>query len=444
MTEGGFDSDTDFSRRKFLKLAGGSFLSFSLPFVLSRTTHGSSARMKIGGIFSLTGPNAPVGKTIRDGAKMAEKRINDKGGIAGEIELKVVVEDGKTSQTGASEAARRLANSGDISFALGPLIGTHGAASQPILSSAGIPQIFFGGDLGFTKRHEKYPLSIRFGTQRSLQAAPILKYASEVRDHQKLYLIAPNIQPGKSFKQFTESVMGQLEGVTLVGSEFYPPFNRDFSPLMTKVMNSSAEGLIIGTGIPDDLISVAREFDRRNIDPNDFGYYTGQTPNGSVAFEKQVVNKGLGDGVIFSWHYEGAGLEREFSRTSPPAQAVKMEEAFKDEFGSPPDSPPSASWGWGSIYIIKQAIEGLMEGQGEEAISDMSLTGELPKRAISYLLPGNKSDTGPTVRTPYGNYGFLSCGQFNIRLGVATFRNREQYLLKDRGYGEDLIGPLCS
>ncbi|MFB6214640.1 MAG: ABC transporter substrate-binding protein, partial [Candidatus Bipolaricaulia bacterium] len=134
MTEEDFDYGTgSFSRRKFLRLAGGSFLSFSLPFAFSLSTHGSSAGMKIGGIFSLTGPNAPVGKTIRDGAKLAIKKINDDGGIAGEIDLELVVEDGKTSQTGASDAARRLANRGDISFALGPLIGTHGAASQPIL-----------------------------------------------------------------------------------------------------------------------------------------------------------------------------------------------------------------------------------------------------------------------------------------------------------------------
>lgn len=433
----------EFSRRRFLKIAGGSLLGFSLPLAFSADSRAASAELKVGAILSLTGPNAPVGKTIRDGARLAAEKINDAGGIDDEIEVKLAVEDGKTSQTGASDAARRLANRGDIGFTLGPLIGTHGAASQPILASARIPQIFFGGDARFTDRHEKYPLSIRYGTQRSLQAAPILKYAAEEREQRKLYLIAPNIQPGKSFRDVTEKILDRMEGVSLVGSEFYPPFNRDFSPLITKVMNSSAEGLVIGTGIPADLISVSREFDRRGIEPRDFGYYTGQTPNGSVAFRNQVVDNGLGNGVIFSWHYERANFERDFERSRPPESAVKMEKAFAEKFGGPPDSPPSASWGWGSIYIIKQAIEGLISERGEETVLNMSLTRELPAEAIGYLLPEKRRKTGPVVNTPYGNYGFLKCGQFNIRLGVATFREEEQYLLQDRGYGESLLDPLC-
>ncbi len=435
--------DKRLSRRRFLQIASGSLLSLSLPFTFSTGLEGASEKLKVGGIFSLTGSNAPVGKTIRDGAQLAIEKINSEGGIGGEIDLELVVEDGKTSQTGASEAARRLANRGDVSFALGPLIGTHGEASQPILSSARIPQIFFGGDTEFTERHDKYPLSIRYGTQRSLQAAPILKYAAEERDQRKLFLIAPNIKPGKSFRKVTEEILGRLEGVSLVGSEFYTPFNRDFSSLITRVLDSSAEGVIVGTGIPADLVSVAREFDRRGIDPRDFGYYTGQAPNGSVAFKKQVVDKGIGDGVIFSWHYEEDRFERQFDRTGAPQQAVEMRKAFENKFGSPPDSPPSASWGWGSISIIEQAVEGLIEERGKSSVLDMSLARKLPEEAISYLLPEKADETGPVVDTPYGNYGFLSCGQFNIRLGVATFKNKEKYLLKDRGYGNELIGPLC-
>jgi ABC-type branched-subunit amino acid transport system substrate-binding protein len=384
-----------------------------------------------------------VGKTIRDGAMLAVDRINGHGGIGGEIELELVVEDGETSQTGASEAARRLANRRSIDFALGPLIGTHGAASQPILDSAGIPQIFFGGDAGFTDRHDRYPRSIRYGTQRSLQAAPILKYAGKERGHSRLFLIAPNIQPGKSFRKVAERIVDRMDGLKLVGSEFYPPFNRDFSPLITKVMNSKAEGLIVGTGIPADLISVAREFERRGVSPEEFGYYTGQSPNGSVAFEKQVVDKGIGNGVVFSWHYERGDFTRAFERNRRPEQAVVMEESFKDKYGRPPDSPPSASWGWGSIYIIKQAIEGLIEERGKETVLSPDFAKKLPEDAIDYLLPGPGEEVGPEVKTPYGNYGFLDCGQFNIKLGVATFRDGQGYLLEDRGYGEELIGPLC-
>jgi len=433
------------TRRNFLKFAGGSLVSLSLPLASSLDGSASQSAINIGGIFSLTGPNAPVGKTIRDGAKLAVKKINDEGGIGGEIPIDLVVEDGKTSQTGASKAARRLANRGDISFVFGPLIGTHGMATQPIFGAAGVPQVFFGTVPGFTERHEEYPMSIRYGTQASLQMAPVLKYAVEKRDHEELHLFAPNNQQGKSFEKVVRNQLGRVPGGELRGVSYYTPFSSDFSQFMAKALNSPAEGVIVGTGIPTDLISVAREFDRRGIDPEEFGYYTGQTPNGSVDFEKQVADKGIGEGFIFAWHYENGEYPREFQRSDPPEQATEMESAFRNEFGHSPDSPPSASWGWGSTHIVKQAIEGMIGAEGLDTVLSLNYREELPREAVSYLLPDEgASGSGPVVNTPYGNYGFLSCGQFDIRLGVATVQDNRRYLLKDRGYGEELLGSLCS
>ncbi|MBS3736616.1 MAG: ABC transporter substrate-binding protein [Candidatus Bipolaricaulota bacterium] len=444
-TDGYWADHESLTRRNFLRVAGGALATLSLPILGSLESKAKQHSINVGGIFSLTGPNAPVGKTIRDGAQLAVEKINDKGGIGGEVKLNLVVEDGETSQTGASKAARRLANRDDISFVFGPLIGTHGMATQSILGAAGIPQVFFGTVPGFTERHEEYPLSIRYGTQVKLEMAPVLKYAVEQRKDEKLYLLAPNNQQGESFEKVVRHQLKRVPAGELVGVETYTPFSGDFSTLVTKAVNSSADGVIVGTGIPAALISVAREYDRRGIDPKEFGYYTGQTPNGSVDFERQVAEKGIGDGVIYAWHYENKDYGREFERSQPPAQATEMESAFVDEFGHPPDSPPSASWGWGSVYIVKQAIEGLVEEGSKEAVLSLDRSEELPEETMKYLLPPTGSDSsGPPVKTPYGNYGFLSCGQFDIRLGVATFEDNERYLVKDRGYGEELIGKLCS
>lgn len=438
------DSGDVFTRRNFLKIAGGSLLALTVPGLGSEGLGASSSdKLELGGIFSLSGPNAPVGRTIRDGARLAVERINREGGIGGEIELDLVVEDGKTSQTGASEAARRLANRGGIGFALGPLVGTHGRATQPILGGAEIPQMFFGTDVGFTDRHDEYPLSFRFGTQTALQFVPPLVYAVEERDQGKLFLLTPNNQQGGSIEEVVQNAVSRLEEGELVGSESYPPFNRDFSSLTSRVWNSEAEGVVIGTGVPADLVSVAREFDRQGLDPTEFGYYTGQTPNGAVAFENQIMDEGLGEGIIYSWHYDKREYGRVFERLDPPEEAEKMEAAFEERFGSPPDSAPSASWGWGGVRIIKQGIEGLMEERGKEEVLEMDLGTQLPSEVVEYLLPESKDEVGPEIETPFGNAGFLSCGQFDVGLGVGTVKDGERYLLKDRGYGREIIPPLC-
>ncbi len=433
------------TRRSFVRLAGGSLLSLSLPFAGSLRAESSTSNIKVGAIFSLTGSNAPVGRLMKKGAQLALDRINSGGGIAGEIELRLKINDGKTSSQGASEAARRLASRGDISFALGPLIGTHGLASQPILSSAEIPQIFFGTVAGFTGKHDKYPLSIRFGTQQALQIAPVIKYAVEERNDRRLFLLVPNNNQGKEYKSIFQRQLEKIPGGELVGTESYTPFSQDFSTLVAKVLHSSADGVMIGTGIPADLISVARELDRRGVKREELSYYTGQTPNGSSAFEEEVVNKGIGEGIIYAVHYDNGEYARRFDEYQAPKHAVEMESAFQKRYGEPPVSSPSASWGWGSIYIIKQAIEGMIENRGKESVLGLDYTSELPREVISYLLPPeNSSSAGPAMKTPYGNYGFLSCGQFNTRLGVGTFKANNRYLLEKRGYGEELIGPLCA
>ncbi|MFB6291317.1 MAG: ABC transporter substrate-binding protein [Candidatus Bipolaricaulia bacterium] len=445
LSESSRDKDKSLTRRRFLKFTGGSLLSLSLPFALSNSARTASGPLKVGGIFSLTGPNAPVGKTIEKGARLAVNRINDGGGIGGEIKLELVVKDGKTSQTGASKAARRLVNRGDIGFALGPLIGTHGMATQPIFGAAKIPQVFFGTVASFTENHSKYPLSIRYGTRTILQMAPVIKYLMEEREDKQLYLFVPNNQQGRIYEDVVRKLLERTNGGEVVGVDYYTPFQTDFSPLLTKALNSSADGVIMGTGIPADIISVVRQFDRRGIDKDEFGFYTGQTPNGSVDFERQVLEKGMGDGIIYAVHYESEDYERGFKGGRTPSQAKEMEAAFVKKYGHPPVSPPSGSWGWGSMYILKQAIEGMIERRGKEEVLSLDRRQSLPQEAISYLLPpSSSSEPGPVMKTPYGNYGFLSCGQFNIRLGVGTFKGQKHYLLKDRGYGEDLLGPLCS
>jgi len=52
----------------------------------------SGEPIKIGAVLSLTGPGAGLGQAERSGVQLAEKLINDKGGIKGRP-LKIVIED---------------------------------------------------------------------------------------------------------------------------------------------------------------------------------------------------------------------------------------------------------------------------------------------------------------------------------------------------------------
>lgn len=435
------------TRRRFLRTSGSALAGLSLSTLRAPTLLGQSkTALTTGAILSVTGANAVTGKLQRDGAQVATQAINDAGGIANRFTIDLVIEDTRTSQTDAVNAANRLASRGDVSFAMGPIISSFGLAVQPILSAANIPHIYFGAPRDFTDLHNLFPLSVRYGSQTALQAAPLLKWAVEERGQDRIFLAVPNTDRGQAFQAAVRGQLRELDAGQLIGTEFYPPFNRDFSTIVSKIRNAGATAMMLGTGVPAEVIAAAQEFERQGIDPNQLGFYTGQTPNGSVQFWEAVSNSGAADGFIHTWLYASPEMPRDFDGNVPSLErAAEMEQAFQDVLGRPPESGQVEAWGWGGIQLIKQAIEQLVEQEGEQTVAAMDPVQELPRAVVDTLLPGQGADgAGPAFGTPFGDVGFLPCAQYNTRLGVATFRNGgEQHLLTPRGYGDELIGPLC-
>lgn len=435
------------TRRQFLQTGSASLIGFgTLGLTPPRIRGQDRPTLTIGAILTLTGGNAITGKTIRDGARVAEQTINDNGGIAGRYNINLVVEDSQTKQTEAVNAANRLASRGDVSFVIAPIIASLGLATQPILAAANIPQLFFGASRKFLAQHDRYPLSITYGTGLIQQHAPVIKYAAEERGHRNLFILAPNTDRGQDA---TASLRGRIEQLgkgEVVGTDTYPPFNTDFATLVTKVRNSGADGMFLATGIPAEIIAAAQEFRRQGIRFDELGFYTSRTPNGSIALQDELAQTGGADGLIFPWLYASPSMTRAFDEAVPSLEpAAEMETAFREVMDQPmpPIKGQLVAWGWGSIQVIRQAIERLVEREGESAVASMDPVRELPQAVIEEILPPNEGQMGPPLDTAFGTSGFLSCGQFNTRYGVATFDGPQQRLLIPRGYGNELIGSLC-
>jgi len=87
-------------------------------------------------------------------------------------------------------------------------------------------------------------------------------------------------------------------------------------------------------------------------------------------------------------------------------------------------------WGWGSIQLIRQTIEQTNDASPEAV-------------ARCWLEQASGSEAGPAFELPFGTYRFLSCGQANMRAGVATYRDGRRTLVADRAFGEDVVTGLC-
>ena len=73
--------------------------------------------IRIGAVFSLSGPGATWGENNLQGAQLAVAEINEQGGVLGR-QLELIVEDNRTEAAASVSAAQKLINVADIDFLL--------------------------------------------------------------------------------------------------------------------------------------------------------------------------------------------------------------------------------------------------------------------------------------------------------------------------------------
>jgi branched-chain amino acid transport system substrate-binding protein len=418
-----------------LILTGSGFFSFS---------QSSKTVIKLALLTDLTGTNQRGGNYIKEGTELAVDAINKSNGIAGRYTLELILEDAKSSPTEAVNAANRLINRGDISFVIGPLLSNETLPVQPMFAAAGIPQIMVAtSDRLLTDRHKEAPLSIRFGGQDLHQFAPVAKYAVSVRKHKKFFALAADTGDGRAGLAAFKEILEKLGG-TLLQSEFYPFGSQDFSTLVAKYKTSNAEALVVSDVVPTAVIAIFEEYVRQGLPLEKF---YGREVLGNQTFYELVASKGRADGMIFSWFYDDGTSPREFESGETPAlEALAMSDAFRARFGQPPGPAGLIrAWGWGSVKLIQQAIEGLIAEKGANSVSALNTVKALPEAVVQYILKGaTNTETGPKFRLSFGDkMGFFACGQSDAPGGVATYRKGVAVLLQDRNWANDLISGLC-
>lgn len=100
----------------------------------------SSTTIPIGIALALTSNVALLGQEGLNGAKIAEKYLNDKGGIDG-TPIKLVVQDTSGEEQGAINAFQTLINKDKVVGIVGPTLSQQAFSANPIAESAKVPVI---------------------------------------------------------------------------------------------------------------------------------------------------------------------------------------------------------------------------------------------------------------------------------------------------------------
>ncbi len=415
------------SRRGFLKLAGVGLVGVSLGTGWSRTGWSQLPdTIRIGAMFPL---NLAEGAQAQEGAELAVRLINEAGGIAGQTQIELVTVDDKCSGSEATKVANDLISQG-VQFVIGNFCSGAALATQPILAAAGIPQILwaFATDLTGASREENNAiLSVRLGPQAKIEMAPLAKYAVVANGHKRFFAFAQDTGFGRSMVEAFRQTLEGLGGEFVEEPQFFPIFQLGaIGPLITAAKASGAEA-VLGIGLAPEEIEMVTQFNTQGLREAGMTFYGTDLLN-DTAFQEAVPDSEK-DGIYFPWVYDNGDSPRTFDRAEPEPGARRMDEAFRTHFGRP--AVRNNGWGWGSIELIRQSIE--------------QLGSAVPTAVAEYWLQGaTEATTGPTFELPFGNYGFLICGQANMRTGVGTYREGVRTLVADRDFGNDVVIDLCS
>lgn len=132
--------------------------------------------IKIGVVFSLTGPGAGLGQAERNGALLAEKVINERGGIKGRP-LKLLLEDDGSKADIAKVKAEGLIFNEKVKAIIGPSLTASTGAIAAITNAQQIPQIAVTG-LG-PPIELTYKMLFHVMPPQSLNAKAMLEYATK-------------------------------------------------------------------------------------------------------------------------------------------------------------------------------------------------------------------------------------------------------------------------
>jgi len=166
---------SQFTRRGFSVAAAATVLSTALPVLAQGSVSGTP--IKVGVLYSSTGPLALTGQAQRDAYLLAQKVVNQKGINGRPIEL-VMEDDASNPDTAVTKLNSLLAIPG-ITAILGPSGLAPSVATGGITSAKNIPQIVTAG-IGLPAERERKCVFHMMPPQQ-INAAGLLAYADGVK-----------------------------------------------------------------------------------------------------------------------------------------------------------------------------------------------------------------------------------------------------------------------
>jgi branched-chain amino acid transport system substrate-binding protein len=321
-----------------------------------------SDEIKIGVYGPFSGGSAPMGVSMRNGARIAVAEINAAGGVLGGKKLALIDRDDEAKNERGGQIMQELLEKESVVAVLGPANTGVANASTQYTNQKKIPQIIniaAGAKVNefFAEGVDNY--IFRIAASDDIQSKVIVGQALK-RGAKKPALLCDDTNYGQNGREKMEKVLAAA-GVKPVYVGKFKIKDTDMTAQLQEAKAAGAD-VILAYGIGPELAAVSNSMDRISWKVPMIGSWT-------LSMSNYTTNAGKnGNGTMMPQTFI------ESVATSPKQQAFLK--AYLDQYKeSPISSAVSAAQGYDSVYLLKLAIEQAQSTEGPKlkaALEDLS------------------------------------------------------------------------
>ena len=307
---------------------------------------------------ALTGPfsggSAPMGTSMRDGAKLAIAEINAAGGVdvgGKKLKIEVIERDDEAKNERGALIGQELAAMPDLAGVIGSVNTGVVLAGDKHLQEKGITKIISpaAGSASMTQWATKgdkagaRDLSIfRFAAHDGIQAAMVVEAAAS-RKLNKVFILHDATNYGVSGRDdLVEQIRKHGSKLTVVGTEKFNIGDKDMTAQLLKAKGAGAQAILIW-GIGPELAAVANGMAKAGMKAPLIGGWT-------LSMSNFVDNAGKnGNGTL---------MPQTFIEEPITPKAKSFIEAYHKAYGvTRIASPVSAAQGYDAVLIFAAAVK---------------------------------------------------------------------------------------
>lgn len=195
--------------------------------------------LRIGALFSITGPASFLGEPERNTLEMLVKEANSKGGIKGR-KIELVVYDTQGDATKAVQMATKLIKNDKVSVIVGPSTTGETMAVIPVAEKEKVPLISCAAGIKITDPVKKFVF--KTPANDHVAAEKIFNYMLAKKQKNVAILTVTDGFGSSGREQLKD--LAKKKGITVVADETYGPKDTDMTAQLTKIKGSKADAII--------------------------------------------------------------------------------------------------------------------------------------------------------------------------------------------------------